>query len=60
LVFVDESAEKVATLDGFRAWCGSFDRFWWLELECSVWPLAVVVRRVDAERVLELAAAEDQ
>jgi hypothetical protein len=31
-----------------------------LQIECSVWPRGVVVLDVDAEDVLELAAAEDE
>jgi hypothetical protein len=49
VVFVDESAEEVPSLDcpGDLARC-VVACFWWLELECAVWPLAVVVRRVGA------------
>jgi hypothetical protein len=60
VVFVDESAEKIATLDRRGGWCGSSNRLWWLQSECSVWALAVVMRRVDAEHVREVAAAEDE
>jgi hypothetical protein len=57
VVFVDESAESVAALDlaGVR-WTGSVGRCGREQGECSVWALAVVVRRVCAEHVFEVAA----
>jgi hypothetical protein len=61
VVFVDESAESVAALNlaggrrtGGSGWNGREQG------ESSVWALAVVVRRVAAEHVLEVTAAEDQ
>jgi len=58
---VDESAEEVPSLDcpGYRGrWAVAC--FWWLEPERSVWSLAVVVRRVGAQRLFEVAAADDE
>jgi hypothetical protein len=61
LVLVDESAEYVAALDGSGAWwIGFVDRFGRLKAACAMWALAVVVGRVGAEHVFEVAAAEDQ
>jgi hypothetical protein len=61
VVFVDESAEEVAPLDRLGVcWIGLVGRFWRVEFECAVWPLAVVVRRVGAEHVFEVSAAEDE
>jgi hypothetical protein len=58
---VDESAEEVVALDRVRGWlvglvaaCGR------AESECSVRPLGVVVGRIAAEHVFEVAASEDQ
>jgi hypothetical protein len=35
-------------------------RLGWFQVECAVGPLSVVVADVEAEDVLELAAADDQ
>jgi hypothetical protein len=44
-----------------RGWrIDSFAVIWRSEFECAVWPLLVVVAEIDAEDVLELAAAEDE
>jgi hypothetical protein len=59
VVFVDESAESVAALDlADGRWTAGVGRCGREQRESSVWPLAVVVRRVGAEYALEVAAAE--
>jgi hypothetical protein len=61
VVFVDESAEEVAALDRLGSHrVGVVSRLWWVEFECSVWPFAVVVLGVDAERMFEVAAANNE
>jgi len=62
-VFVDQPTEPVASLDlsswGTRRGAnGSGHR--WRQLECSVWPIGVVVLDVHVEDALELSAADDQ
>jgi hypothetical protein len=58
---VDESAEKIATLEVIgriqRRWVAAVGR---QEVERAMWPVLVVVAAVDAEHVLEVAAAEDE
>jgi len=58
---VDESAEEVATTEVSsrvqRRWIATARR---QEVERSVWPVLVVVAAVDAEQMLETAAAEDE
>jgi hypothetical protein len=62
LVFMDESAESVATVDG-RSSCV---RLGWVaavrrkKVERAVWPVLVVVATVDAEHLLEVPAPEDK
>ena len=60
-VFVDEAAEEVVAFDRPGAWwIGSIDRFGRLKAACSMWALAVVVGRVGAEYVFEVAAPENE
>ena len=60
MVFVDQ-AESITTLDlAIGRLSGNVGRFGREQRESSVRALAVVVRRVDAEHVLEVATAEDQ
>lgn len=63
VVFVDESAEAVATLDAGWEWtfdaalrCG---RVWRHKVERAVRPVAVVVVNEDAEHALEVAPVQD-
>jgi hypothetical protein len=58
---VDESAEAVASLDLAYGWCRRrVRRLWWLEPECAVRPVDVVMLDEDAQHALEVAAVEDQ
>ena len=56
---MDESAEQIAAVEAsrrcLRRWFGAVRRE---QLESAVWPVLVVVAPVDAEHVLEMAAAE--
>jgi len=58
---MDESAEQIAAVEAsrrcLRRWFGAVRRE---QLESAVWPVLVVVAPVDAEHVLEMAAAEDE
>ena len=64
-VLVNETAEELAPVQGGRRYGrvassrNGGRRIRRLEVECAVWPPAVVVAHVDAEDVLELAAAHD-
>jgi len=61
VVFVDEATEDVAALDAVDGCCvGAAVRLGWSEVERAVRTLPVVVRHVDAKRVFEVAAAEDE
>jgi hypothetical protein len=61
LVFVDEPAEQIAATQVGgrrpRRWVWRDGRE---QLESAVWPVLVVVTAVDAEHMLEMAAAEDE
>jgi hypothetical protein len=60
LVLVDESAEKIATLEAIgRAQRRRVAAVGQEEVERAVRPVLVVVAAVDAEDVREMAAAED-
>src|SRR6266536_205729 len=61
VVFVDQSAESVAAFDFSAArWLVGVCRVGREQRESAVRALGVVMRRVAAEHVLEVAAAEDQ
>ena len=61
LVFVDESAEQIASAKvGRRCQRRRIAAVRREQLESAVWPVLVVVAAVDAEHVLEMAAAEDE
>jgi hypothetical protein len=61
VVLVDEAAEAVATADlARRRFLPLLIEFGRPEFERAVWPLAVVMVDVDAERSFEVAAVEDQ
>jgi hypothetical protein len=57
---MDEAAESVATFDLAGGRSSGVGRFGRQERESAVRALAVVMRRVDAEHPLEVAAAQDQ
>jgi hypothetical protein len=58
---VDESAEQIATANaGRRCRRRRVVAVRREQLESAVWPVLVVVAAVDAEHVLEMAAAEDE
>ena len=61
VILVDEATEAVAAVDLAHArsflWRVRVGR---AKFKCTMWPLAVVVIDVDAERVLEVASVEDQ
>jgi hypothetical protein len=66
-VFVDETAEEIAAVHasqrrrGVASSCrDGGSRLWRLEVKPAVRPCVVVVAHVDAENMLELAAADDQ
>jgi hypothetical protein len=60
-VLVDESAEAVVALDLADGWCRRWlCGLWWLEPECAVRPVDVVMLDEDAQRALEVAAVEDR
>ena len=61
MVFVDEAAELVSAFDRLDdRWIGGVGGFGCEQRERAVRAFLVVVRRVDAEDVFEVAAAEDQ
>jgi hypothetical protein len=61
VIFVDESAESVSALNcPDSRWVGCVGRFGCEQGESSMRALAVVMDRVAAEYVLEVAAADDQ
>jgi hypothetical protein len=58
---VDESAEQIVTLEPIgRIQRHRVAAIWRGEVERAVEPVLVVVAAVDAEHVLEMAAAEDE
>jgi hypothetical protein len=63
---VDETVEEIAAVHASQrrhgvtsSRSGGGSRLWWLESKRAVRPSAVVVAHVDAEDVLQLAAADD-
>jgi hypothetical protein len=63
-VFVDESPEPISALDEVRRRMHDLRfpgrRIWRLQIECAVWPVAVVVAGEDAEDALEVSSIHDQ
>ena len=61
---MDEAAEAVAALNRgctpVEVAAARLRRIWRAEVECPVWPVAVVVLDEDAEDALEVAPVHDQ